>query len=226
MTAINGNAATANEATMANLGRKTATTADKSDELSQTRFLTLLTAQLRNQDPMNPLDNAQVTSQLAQISTVDGIERLNAMLGQIMEGQQSAEAMQAAALVGRGVLVPGKGLVLGDVGAVGGFSLTAPADKVTLTIKDANGLEVASVPLGAFDAGTHNFQWDGATASGTRAANGKYTVTLDAVTGDESVPAEMLEFGAVASIVRGPKGTDRQVGDLGIFRLSDVKQIL
>lgn len=225
MTAINGSTATSADAVAASLARKTPTP-EKSDELSQTRFLTLLTAQLKNQDPMNPLDNAQVTSQLAQISTVDGIERLNSMLGKIMEGQQSTEAMQAAALVGRGVLVPGKGLVLSDAGAIGGFSLSAPADKVTLSIKDAHGLEVASVPLGSFDAGTHNFQWDGATPGGVRAANGKYTVSIEAVTGDDSVTAEALEFGAVTSIVRGPKGSDLQVGDLGIFKLSDVKQIL
>lgn len=212
------------DAIAASLARKT--TASKSEELSESRFLTLLTAQLKNQDPMNPLDNAQVTSQLAQISTVDGIERLNSMLGQIMQGQQSSEALQAASLVGRGVLIPGKGMQLSDVGAIGGFSLDAPADKVTLSIKDANGLEVATVPLGAFDASTHNFQWDGTAADGTRAANGKYTVSIEALTGDKAVASQMLEFGAVTSIVRGPQGSDLQIGDLGIFKMSEIKQIL
>ena len=225
MTSVSSTSSSAADAVLADLARKSAKT-EKSDELSQTRFLTLLTAQLKNQDPMNPLDNAQVTSQLAQISTVDGIERLNTMLGQIMEGQQSAETLQAASLVGRGVLVPGKGLMLTDAGAVGGFSLAAPADKVTVSIKDANGLEVANVDLGAFDAGTHNFQWDGTTIDGTRAANGKYTIGVAVTTGDETVAGDTLEFGAVSSVVRGPKSTDLQVGDLGIFTMSEIRQIL
>lgn len=225
MATVNNTISSAAEAAVAALGRKPADTA-KADADTQGRFLTLLTAQLKNQDPMNPLDNAQVTSQLAQISTVDGIERLNTMLSQIMEGQQSSEALQAASLVGRGVLIPGAGLALSDAGAVGGFALEVPADKVTMKIQDANGLEVAVVDLGSFAAGTHNFQWDGTTIDGSRAANGKYKVSIEAVTGEEPVAAEVLEFGAVTSVVRGTKGTDLQIGDLGIFKMSDVRQIV
>jgi flagellar basal-body rod modification protein FlgD len=225
MATVNNTISSAAEAAVAALGRKPADTA-KADADTQGRFLTLLTAQLKNQDPMNPLDNAQVTSQLAQISTVDGIERLNMMLSQIMDGQQSSEALQAASLVGRGVLIPGKGLALSDAGAVGGFALEVPADKVTMKIQDANGLEVASVDLGSFDAGTHNFQWDGTAVDGSRAANGKYKVSIAAVTGEEPVAAEVLEFGAVTSVVRGTKGTDLQIGDLGVFKMSDVRQIV
>lgn len=224
MSTVSDTSKTAAESVLAGLSRKKETTPKTED--SQTRFLTLLTAQLKNQDPMDPMDNAQVTSQLAQISTVDGIERLNIMLGKIMEGQQSSEALQAAALVGRGVLVPGKGLLLTDQGAVGGFSLETPADKVTLNIRDANGLDIAEIDLGAFDTGTHNFQWDGTAMDGSRAADGKYTVTIRADTAGEPVNAEMLEFGAVTSVVRGPKSIDLQLGDMGIFKMSDVRQIL
>jgi len=225
MATVNDTISSAADAAVAALGRKKTETA-KADADSQGRFLTLLTAQLKNQDPMNPLDNAQVTSQLAQISTVDGIERLNTMLGQIMQGQQSAETLQAASLVGRGVLIPGKALTLGEAGGLGGFSLDVPADKVTMRIQDANNLEVASVDLGSFASGTHNFQWDGTTADGSRAANGKYTVTIEAMTGDEPVAAEVLQFGAVTSVVRGTKSTDLQLGDLGIFKMSEVRQIV
>src|SRR5664279_439991 len=79
---------------------KASTTTD-----SQSRFLTLLTAQLKNQDPLNPMDNAQMTSQLAQISTVDGIERLNTTLQSLISDSSNSQTMQAAALVGHGVLV-------------------------------------------------------------------------------------------------------------------------
>lgn len=225
MATVNNTVSSAADSALALLGRKDSTSA-KSEVDSQGRFLTLLTAQLKNQDPMNPLDNAQVTSQLAQISTVDGIERLNTMLTQLLEGQQSSESLQAASLVGRGVLIPGSGLKLGDAGSIGGFALDVPADAVTMRIKDAQGLEVAAVDLGSFDAGTHNFQWDGTTTDGSRAANGKYTVSIEAVTGGKPVAAEVLEFGAVTSVVRGTKGTDLQVGDMGIFKMSDVRQIV
>ncbi len=224
MSTVSDTSKTAAESVLADLSRKKDETSKTED--SQTRFLTLLTAQLKNQDPMDPMDNAQVTSQLAQISTVDGIERLNIMLGKIMEGQQSSEALQAAELVGRGVLVPGKGLLLTDQGAVGGFALDTPADKVTLSIRDANGLDIAEIDLGAFDTGTHNFQWDGTSMDGSRAADGKYTVTISAATAGEPVNAEMLEFGAVTSVVRGPKSIDLQLGDMGIFKMSDIRQIL
>ena len=193
---------------------------------AQNRFLTLLTTQLKNQDPLNPLDNAQVTSQLAQISTVDGIERLNSMLGQLMEGQQSSEALQAAQLVGRGVLVPGKGLTLGEQGALGGFMLDAGADKVVVSINDANGLEIASVDLGAHEAGTHSFQWDGTAIDGTAAATGAYVMNVLATSGDDKVGATALELGQVSSVIRGPKSVDLQVGALGIFQLSEIQQIL
>ncbi|MCK7498302.1 MAG: hypothetical protein MZW92_52395 [Comamonadaceae bacterium] len=105
----------------------------------QNRFLTLLTAQIRNQDPLNPLDNSQMTSQLAQISTVDGIERLNATLQALMSNSNESSAVQAAALVGHGVLVPGSGLRLDQGVALGGIELAEPADRVRVSIKDSNG---------------------------------------------------------------------------------------
>ena len=85
------------------------------------RFLTLLTTQLKNQDPLNPMENAEVTSQLAQMSTVDGIERLNKMFQSFVDNQSASDSMQAAALVGRGVLVEGRKLSLTESGAIGGF---------------------------------------------------------------------------------------------------------
>lgn len=203
------------------------TTDDKSvQDDAQSRFLTLLTTQLKNQDPLNPMDNAQVTSQLAQISTVDGIERLNTMLASLMEGQQSNEALQAAQLVGRGVFVPGKGLVLTEQGALGGFKLTGDAEKVNVSITDGNGLEVANVDLGAHLAGTHTFQWDGTAIDGGASAAGTYVIKVTATNGEANVEATALELGQVSSVIRGPKSTDVQVGSLGIFQLSEIQQIL
>ena len=198
----------------------------KADEDMGARFLTLLTTQLKNQDPLSPMENAEVTSQLAQMSTVDGIERLNSMFKAFLEGQSANDSMQAAALVGRGVLVEGKHLALTEAGAIGGFELDGAADKVVLSIKDAAGLEVKQIQIDDLEAGSQNFVWDGTATDGARAADGMYTLELSATLEGVKVTGRSLEFGAVTSVIRGPKGTDFQVGSLGVFKYDDIKQIL
>ncbi|AWI73976.1 MAG: flagellar biosynthesis protein FlgD [Azoarcus sp.] len=210
---------------LSNLAR-TDTSADSVAADSRLQFLTLLTTQLKNQDPMNPMENAELTSQLAQLSTVEGIEKLNTLMGQLLDSQSSGESLQAASLVGRGVLVEGKGLQLTEAGAVGGFELDGPADSVVLSIKDSSGLEVASVTVTDVAAGSQNFIWDGTATDGSRAADGKYTVSVTATQGENNVVARTLEFGSVSSVIRGPSSTDLQVGSLGIFKVADIKQIL
>ena len=196
------------------------------EEDMQARFLTLLTTQLKNQDPMNPMENAEVTSQLAQMSTVDGIERLNKMFQSFVDNQAESDSMQAAALVGRGVLVEGKKLSLTESGAIGGFELDAPADKVVLSVKDASGLEVKQIQLDNVEAGSQNFIWDGTANDGAQAAQGVYTIEMSATMEGEKVTGRTLEFGPVTSVIRGAAGTDFQVGSLGIFKYDDIKQIL
>lgn len=195
----------------------------KATESEQSRFLTLLTTQLKNQDPMNPLENAELTSQLAQMSTVDGIERLNKLV-QSLVGTQ--EVSDSAALLGHGVLVEGKGLGLTDAGAIGGFELDSPADSVVLNVYDANGLLVNTIEFTGMDAGSHNYVWDGTSADGTIAAAGMYKVSVSASFNGSPVSVRPLEFGPVTSVIRGANGADLQVGSLGIFKLDDIKQIL
>ena len=92
------------------------------------KFMTLLVTQLKNQDPLNPLDNAQVTSQLAQLSTVTGVNKLNATLETLKSSYQSSEAMQATNLIGHGVLVEGKDVQLSGGKSILGVELATPAD--------------------------------------------------------------------------------------------------
>jgi flagellar basal-body rod modification protein FlgD len=192
---------------------------------AQNRFLKLLTTQLKNQDPLNPMDNAQMTSQLAQISTVDGIEKLNATLQKLLSSSVDGEAMQAAALVGHQVMVAGNGLQLGDNGAIGGLVLTSGADQVVVSIKDQNGLAMRTLNLGNLDAGTHNFTWDGKTDAGALAVNGNYGVSVAANRGTEKVTTETLELASVSNINRSTQGVTLDLGRLGLVRFSDVKQI-
>ncbi len=209
----------------ASKGTSSSTSGVNSMTDAQNRFLKLLTTQLKNQDPLNPMDNAQMTSQLAQISTVDGIEKLNATLQKLVSSSVDGEAMQAAALVGHQVMVAGSGLQLGDSGAVGGLMLDAAADQVTVTIKDPNGLVMRTLNLGDLDAGTHNFSWDGMTDASAQAVNGNYGISVAAKRGSETVTATALQLAAVGNINRSTQGVTLNLGSLGLVKLSDVKQI-
>lgn len=204
--------------------KSTASTSTVSD--AQNRFLKLLTTQLKNQDPLNPLDNAQMTSQMAQISTVDGIERLNATLQQLINNSADSQTLQAAALVGHGVLVPGSGMDLAKGSAFAGVDLKSAADRVTVTIKDTNGLVVRTLELGNMDAGSQIFQWDGKANDGSAAADGSYTFSVAAVQGTNKVDATALSVGQVASVERTTAGLTLNVGQMGNFTMADVRQIL
>lgn len=207
--------------------RSTSTTAT---EDQQSRFLTLLTTQLKNQDPLNPMDNAQMTSQLAQISTVDGIERLNSTLTTMLNSTNTQQTLQAAALVGHGALVSGKSLPLaeGDTGVIGGFDLASAADIVKIQINDSNGNTVRTITLEGQDAGVQNFVWDGKDSDGNAAAAGNYTFAVTATQGNNDVTVNPLQFGYISGVVRngttGDIGID--IGTYGRFTLDDVKQII
>ncbi len=194
-------------------------------EEAQDRFLKLLTTQLQNQDPLNPMDNAQMTSQLAQISTVDGIEKLNATLQKMMSSTIDAEVMQAAGMVGRSVMVAGSGVQLTNAGAVSGIQLDGFADKVVVKVKDANGLAIRTLNLGDLNAGLHNFAWDGKTDAGADSAPGSYSVSVEATRGGEKVTAATLELAKVESVTRSATGTTIDLGRLGKLSMADIKQI-
>ena len=206
--------------------QKTAAASTSKTTDAQSRFLKLLTEQLKNQDPLSPMDNAQMTSQLAQISTVDGIEKLNTTLTALLDGSQSSDAVQAAALVGKGVMVEGKALTLSGGKAYGGIELASAADKVTVTIKDANGLEVRKLELGDAEAGISNFAWDGLTASGAQAVDGKYTMSVSATRGDTDLKPTALQLSTVNSVMRTSSGSVSLDVGSGLVSLADIKQIL
>ncbi len=192
---------------------------------SQDYFLKLLVAQMKNQDPLNPLDNAQVTSQLAQLNTVEGINKLATKLDALLGNNNAAQSLQAAALVGHSVMAPGTTLALQNGQAVGGIELTGAVDHVTVTIKDASGRVVHTTDLGAQDAGVMNFVWDGSTDAGTAAAAGNYSFAVDAKAGSSKVVANTLSTGVVTSVSPGADGASLLVGGLGTFAFSQIRQI-
>ena len=151
-----------------------ATTAAESSE----RFLKLLVAQMQNQDPLNPMDNAQVTSQIAQINTVSGIEKLNGTVGSLSTQFLQMQAVQGASLVGREVIVPGNKMDIDDGKGQGGFQIDAAADNVKIEIQNAAGQTIKTVNLGAQGAGMHSFDWaDAGSYDNTSGITFKVTAT-------------------------------------------------
>ncbi len=133
-------------------------------------FLKLLVAQMKNQDPLNPMDNAQVTSQMAQISTVTGINQLNTTVQGLSSQFMQLQAVQGASLVGRDVIVAGNKLSIDEAAAVGqgGFELTGAADAVKVEVLSPSGAVMQTLNLGAEGAGVHSFDWpSGAATSGS-----------------------------------------------------------
>ncbi|BEU98010.1 flagellar hook assembly protein FlgD [Acidovorax sp. DW039] len=133
---------------------------------AQDRFLKLLVAQLNNQDPMNPLDNAQMTSQMAQINTVTGIQQLNQTMASMAAQFNSLQVMQGTALVGRSVMTEGNSVSVTESTGKGGFELPSAATGVKVEILTAGGQLVDTVDLGAQTAGRHTFDWDASKYTG------------------------------------------------------------
>jgi flagellar basal-body rod modification protein FlgD len=191
------------------------TVATQNQAGAEDRFLKLLVAQMQNQDPLNPMDNAQVTSQMAQIQSVNGIEKLNRSVEGLGSQFAQMSALQGAALVGRDVIVPGNRLVTNDEDLVqGGFELNSPADSVKVEILNAGGRVIDTIDLNAQSAGRHGFEWtppagvDPATGSTFRvvakngAANVGFTPLMrdrvDAVVaGGDTLTLELRNSGSV-----------------------------
>lgn len=216
----------ASEAFAALNGNAKTTTKASTAEEAQDRFLKLLVTQLKNQDPLNPLDNAQVTSQLAQISTVSGLDKLNSTLSSLFDIYDTGQSMQAAGMIGKLVLVPGEQMALTEGVAVGGVDLAAAAGKVMVNVKDAAGKTVYSEDLGARKAGSFAFVWDGSTDAGAKAPDGNYSFSIEASSGSDAVTVQALQAGTVNAVVRGKTGFSLDLGTAGQVSYSDVKQIL
>jgi flagellar basal-body rod modification protein FlgD len=173
-------------------------TGTSAQSLSQT-FLQLLVAQMNNQDPLNPVDNSQITSQMAQISTVTGISSLNTTVSQLVSQLQQSQTVQSTQMTGHTVLVPGNSLTLAatssssgssqTMAAYGGFSLPQAADSVSVAVKDSTGATVRTINLGSLGAGVQDFSWNGATDSGAQAAAGNYTYSVTATAAGKSMTA-------------------------------------
>ncbi|OGS90568.1 MAG: flagellar biosynthesis protein FlgD [Gallionellales bacterium GWA2_60_18] len=193
---------------------------------TQDRFLKLLVTQMKNQDPLNPMDNAQVTSQMAQLSTVTGIDKLNVTLQALSDSLMGNQTLQAASMIGHGVLVGGEGVELSGGAGYGAFELEQSAESVKVSIYDQSGALVRNVDMGAQPAGIVKWAWDGMDGAGSSTPDGVYSFAVNATQGGKSVDATTLQFGMVSSVTQGKEGVTLSIGQMDGIALSQVRQVL
>lgn len=196
---------------------------------TQDQFLTLLVTQLRNQDPLNPMDNEGITSQLAQLSTVSGIEKLNQTVLALTGQLDVSQSMQASNLIGRNVLVPGEAIKLGETGVATpfGIDLMSDAASVKVEILDAAGNPARTYEMGPQNVDVISMQWDGLTDGGSQAAAGKYTLKVTALdAAGSAVAAEALQYGQVQSVAYSAEGMKMDLGLTGRYVLTDLRKVM
>ena len=205
----------------------TATTANTtpSSTLTQADFLSLMTAQLKNQDPFNPVDNTQMIAQEAQISASAGISQLNDTMTALAAKLGGTTASDALSYVGKTVLTAGNTAYARSSGGITGqVALAADATNVQVTIADGTtGGVLKTLSLGAQKAGNATYDWDGTTDAGTAAGNGPFTVTVAATNNGASVGSTSLVWAPVESVSLPSGGNPLlTVTGVGQVKLSDV----
>jgi flagellar basal-body rod modification protein FlgD len=205
----------------------TTATGKKNDaEGAQDRFLKLLVTQMQNQDPLNPADNAQVTSQFAQISTVQGIEKLNQSMGSLTTTYATQQSVQATSMIGKSVLAKGDQLPLLNQQSIGGVELSEAVDKLVVSILNSAGDVVQAIDLGAKRPGVVNFAWDGVNDAGQSLPDGKYSFTVSAEAAGQTVKTVSLAMGQVNSVAFDKSGAILAVSGLGNVPVGDIKQVV
>ncbi|RCS58199.1 flagellar hook assembly protein FlgD [Parvibium lacunae] len=196
-------------------------------EALQDRFLSLLTTQMKNQDPLNPLENSELTSQLAQINTVTGINQVNSAIESLASGLNGLQTLQSALLMGKGVLVPGNTAQLTNGQTTTGYELKQPVDNLKMTVKDARGNVVFEKDLGAQQSGVNAYTWDGYDNNGQKLTDGKYSVTWSASQGGNNIEVTGLTYGQVMGVNQSGNSTSLTVsGQASPYTLSQIRRIL
>jgi flagellar basal-body rod modification protein FlgD len=147
------------------------------DELGKTAFLELMIAQIKNQDPLEPAKNEAFIAQLAQFSSLEGIQNMNESMEDLVTSMRAGLTMDAAGLVGRNVLVPTNQTRLNTEGGLGGtIAVSEPAANLTVEITTTAGDVVKRFDLGSQASGPMRFAWDGISESGEQVPFGVYRV--------------------------------------------------
>lgn len=209
-------------------GEAKALGAGKTGAEMQDTFMRLLVTEMKNQDPTNPMDSSQMTSQLAQINTVSGIAGLNATMTSLAKQLNAGQQVQASNLIGKSVISNGHDIALskGHASAFG-VNLDAAAKDVQVKISDENGKVVRSMKVAGDQSGVNTLSWDGKNDAGVAVPDGKYSFKVSASNGDDPVSAQALSQAKVESVIAQPNGSaGLKLNNGSVTSLSSVSQIL
>ena len=215
--------------TQLGLNKPVNTDTKANDELGQTEFLELMTAQLKYQDPLKPMENGDFLGQMAQFGTVSGINELNTTFSTMSSSFQSNQALQASTLVGRKVMVPSQSAFLNDGEPLrGAVELEQPASRMVVTVKNGAGQLVHRQELGIQQAGMVDFEWNGLDSDGNSLPGGQYQIAAEVYRGTEVAAGKMFTVVDVESVTLGAGGQDLtlSVSGLGDIDMSQVRKIM
>lgn len=203
-----------------------ASSADTSKELGKTQFLELMIAQLEHQDPLNPQEGGEFIAQLAQFSSVEGIENLNSSMDSAIGSFRSSQTLQATSMIGRTVQIETNSGILNSSGLMSGsYDLPLDSEKVQIDIRNSSGELVRQLFLGPQSKGTVAFEWDGETADGNTAPQGTYGIDVQAVIGGEAVELATFMDGNVDSVTMLGNTLALNVGGIGSVSVDKIREI-
>ncbi len=173
----------------------------KKNSLTQEDFLNLFTTQMRYQNPLQPLDNNEMATQLAQFNTVDALAKMNETLNQLLTSQASLNSLQASNLIGKRIEAKGDRLTLqGGAVSDGAYQLASPG-KATIQIFNSNGNLVRQIDAAVQDTAVHSIGWDGKSQSGASLPDGAYTFRVLATDAKgQGVTANTYRWGKVDGV--------------------------
>lgn len=188
------------------------------------QFLTLLVSQLQNQDPLEPLDANQFTSQLVQFASVEQQIYQNANLEKLLAAQQDAQMTSTVGYLGKQIEASGNELPLQDGEAFASYTLPERASRASIVIQDASGKTVVALPA-ELTAGRHELHWDGKASDGTELPDGLYSFQLDAKDRNgDTIAATLTYSGTVTGIASGDAGTQLRLGE-ALLSIQDITSI-
>jgi flagellar basal-body rod modification protein FlgD len=200
----------------------------QSNQLDPQAFLKLMLEQLKNQNPLSPQDSSQYLTQLAQMSSAQGISAINTSISALTSAMYASQTLQASAIVGRNVLAAGSSLNLRAGQPAGGaVNLPVATGGGFVQIFNASGALVRQLPLGNQPAGLANFSWDGKANDGTAMPAGAYTLKAGYTDGTTSTAADTLIATKVVSVALGNDGKQAEITTDGgqQLGLTDIKAI-
>jgi flagellar basal-body rod modification protein FlgD len=205
----------------------TAAPVSPTSQLGKADFMKLLVAQLKNQDPLNPMDSKEMISQLATLTSVEKLTSLDANMMKMRAESAGMASMQATALIGKTVEADASHLTLESTKpAQAEFTLEGIAQSVTVTIRDAGGNTVRTLELGPQGPGSHDLEWDGTDGKGTRSDNGQYSFDIAAKSANGQPVASSSRVKGLVSEVSFDNGLAELVVGKSRISLTDVVSVL